>query len=459
MYAARPLNEPSHAEVTAFATRAYDRRLVICGGAGLSRADPTELPLGPELARTVHTMLADALGPDALEDADPDDLLSVADAAERVVGGADLVQTTLRQAADFTTAEPNFGHEALALLVIEGALEAVLTNWDDCVERGGGSFGRLQAIITNADEATVIGPAVLKVHGCATRVGSLMASSSQLADPPTWVLHHLGGRLGDSTVVFVGLGDVPTYVQIRIEQLLSEIGDLHQVWVVAPNLSPTWQELVPDVADRFIEMTADEFLDQLVRAYVRLPLSDLCERARGHREARTYEELDLDVVSGVNALIATLEELEGKSALMWLRQAAYRWPGGERFLRSPQLDMVLLALGLLAARRGLELAGHRLRFQDALVEILVVRGQPAARVVDEAARRLERARTDGEIGMTEKVTFVVHGHEGPLPANQPFRVLPGGGPSDVIDGPRAPNMELVAAHRVVDGDLPEPWAA
>ncbi len=94
--------------------------------------------------------------------ADRDDLLSVADTVEQLPGGPELLQAALAPAADFTTAEPNYGHHALALLLLEGAVECVVTNYDDCVERGCTASGRLQAIVTDADRATVLGAAVLK---------------------------------------------------------------------------------------------------------------------------------------------------------------------------------------------------------------------------------------------------------------------------------------------------------
>jgi hypothetical protein len=158
------LTEPVEPAVATLAARAVEGRLVICGGAGLSHADPSELPLGRQLANLVFDALAARLGGGAMTAADRDELLSVADTVEQEQGGDDLLQTTLAGAADYTTAEPNYGHEMLAILILEGAVECIVTNYDDCIERGCPLCGRLQAIISNADRATVTGAAVLKAQ-------------------------------------------------------------------------------------------------------------------------------------------------------------------------------------------------------------------------------------------------------------------------------------------------------
>ncbi len=195
MHIPRAAGEPVAPAVAALGALAADGSLVLCAGAGLSKADPTSLPLGWELAEIVYDQLADRLGEDALAGADRRDLLAVADTIEALQGGAALLQAALREAANYTGAQPNYGHRALAVLLLEGAVEVISTNYDDCIERAGGPFGRLQIIVTDADSVQVRGPAILKIHGCATRDGSLLASTKQLEDPPTWVFHHFGERL------------------------------------------------------------------------------------------------------------------------------------------------------------------------------------------------------------------------------------------------------------------------
>lgn len=458
MYIPRALNEPVVPAVAALAAMAVNGRLVVCAGAGLSKGSPTGLPLGAELAQIVFDSLAARIGAVAMEDAAPADLLSVADVVEELPGGVDLLQTALSSAADFTTAEPNYGHHALALLILEGAVECIVTNYDDCVERGCAPCGRLQAIITETDRATVIGAAVLKAHGCATRAGSLRASSSQLATPPTWVLHHFGDRLGDSVVVFVGLGDVANYVRIRIQQLLDAIGD-HQVWVAATSLSAAWQELVPGVDARFIEARADDFLDQLLRDYVRIALEELRERSAEHDRQGTYTATGLEICSGTEMLIDALTSRDALSVLLWLRQSAHRWPAGESVLHAPAGRSVLLALAIAASRRAPALDGARIRFAGEPVEVVLVRGGPASVAVEEAVRRIAAALNNGHVRMGDTVTVLCQGHEGPLPEGRLDNVIPMGGHADIIDGQMTPSLRFVSVQRMIEGELPEEWAA
>ena len=68
---------------------------------------------------------------------DSSKLTSVADAAVKI-GGLALIQRTAVSVADFTLALPNFSHEILALLLLEGVGVVITTNWDDCIERAGG---------------------------------------------------------------------------------------------------------------------------------------------------------------------------------------------------------------------------------------------------------------------------------------------------------------------------------
>ena len=459
MYVPRATNVPVEPSVAALASRAVEGKLVICAGAGLSKGAPSGLPLGADLAQIVFDSLVARIGAAAMEHADPGDLLSVADTVEQLPGGAGLLQTALSAAADFTTAPPNYGHHALALLLLEGAVECIVTNYDDCVERGCPPCGRLQAIITDADRATVRGAAVLKAHGCATRAGSLLASSSQLAAPPIWVIHHFGDRLGDSVVVFVGLGDVANYVRIRIQQLLDAIGDIHQVWVAATNLSDAWQELVPGVDARFIQVPADEFLDQLLRDYVRIALEELRERSAEHHRQGTYAAIGIEIHAGSEALIETQTSRDALSVLLWMRKSAHRWPAGQRVLHAAAGRSVLLALAIAASRRAPALDGDRMRLSGDPIEVVILGGHPASVAVEEAARRIASALNEGHVGMGDTVMVLCHGHEGPLPQGRLENVIPLGGPADIIDGQMTPSLRFVSVQKMIEGELPDEWAA
>jgi hypothetical protein len=433
--------------------------LVICVGAGVSKGEPTSLPLGWELGEIVYQSLRGRLGDAALAGAEPTELLSVADTVAALPGGAALLQTTLLEAAAYTDAEPNYGHVALALLLLEGAAEVMVTNYDNCIERGGGPYGRLEAIISDADRAQVQGPAVLKVHGCATRAGTLLASSDQLSEPPTWVFHHFGERLGTASVVFVGLGDIATYVRIRIEQVLDRIGDGARIWVAATSLSEAWTELVPDIENRFIEMSADDFLDALLRDYVNIALGRLRDVAAEHEETGTYAAVGLDPVAGTEGLLDALDARDAMAIVIWLRRAGLRWPLGESVVQSPAARDSLLAVALVAATRAVGFDGRCLTVGDERVELLLARSAVVATVVEAAQRRVEQQRADGAVGVGETVVVLCHGQQGPLPTALPVNVIPGEHSDDIIDGPNVPLLRLVSAHRVLEGELPAEWAA
>jgi hypothetical protein len=455
----RATREPVEPAVATLGAVASQGALVICAGAGVSKGEPAGLPLGRELAQIVHARLRDRLGDSALAGAEPTELLSVANTVAALPGGEALLQTTLLEAANYTGADPNYGHVVLALMLLEGAAEVMVTNYDDCIERGGGPYGRLQAIISDADRLQVQGPAVLKVHGCATRTGTLLASTNQLEEPPTWVFHHFGERLGTAFVVFVGLGDVAAYVRIRIAQLLERMGNAERIWVAATTLSEAWTELVPDIENRFIEMGADDFLDELLRDYVSIAFQRLRDISVQHQNAGTYNATGLNPADGTTALLETLDARDAATIVVWLRRAALQWPLGESVVQSASVRECLLAIALGGCTKPLAFNGQHLTVGGHRVELLLARDEVASTVVEAAQRRLAQERADGGVKVGETVTVVCHGHQGPLPAELPVSVIPGESSDDMIDGPNVPLLRLVSAHRVLDGELPTEWAA
>jgi NAD-dependent SIR2 family protein deacetylase len=68
----------------------------------------------------------------------PTDLTAIADAVATLPSGRDALLSTAARVAEFTSATPSYGHEVLAFLMLEGLLDVLTTNWDDCIERGGG---------------------------------------------------------------------------------------------------------------------------------------------------------------------------------------------------------------------------------------------------------------------------------------------------------------------------------
>ena len=111
------------------AGKAHQQRLAIYAGAGLSREAPTNIPGGLAISRECHQRLEEVLGTDAMDTADPDSLTSVANAAEAIPNGKEVLKDIVPEVADFTQALSNDGHKLLAHLLLEGGVVVITTNW------------------------------------------------------------------------------------------------------------------------------------------------------------------------------------------------------------------------------------------------------------------------------------------------------------------------------------------
>jgi hypothetical protein len=256
-------------EVKRFAERAATGKLGLYIGAGVSKADPTGLPLGNRLFELAlpaarlqfpHVFEGKAV-PTSLEE-----LGSYVGAGDR-----DQLNRLLLRLDHFTTAYPNYGHRALALLLLLGLVTVMSANWDTCIERAALEMGdRIQPTVTEDDRRREQWIQRLhKIHGCAELPSSLLVSVEELAQPPDWVESAVNADLGSETIVFLGLGTVGDYVSTRIEQLLTLNGEiLDDVTVVSlsGNLSADWDRLLPEEKRNVLQASADRFLDDLLRA-------------------------------------------------------------------------------------------------------------------------------------------------------------------------------------------------
>jgi hypothetical protein len=426
----------------ALADVAKNGRLVVYTGAGLSRGHPTDIPAGAEVARRCHERLVNLLGADALDGADPSNLTSVADVVAALDGGLDLLRRTAVGVAEFTTADPNFGHEALALLLLEGLVLTITTNWDDCIERAGGAE-RVLAVISDQDRQQIHAPALLKVHGCATRPDTVLLTSEDLTNPPVWVRDEINARLADSHVVFVGIGDVAGYVRSRIEEAAEAVGAGGAVYVVSPSVGDKWDEnqwaeVLPDLpADRRFGLSADEFLDVLAAACVRLLLREIAEAI----------EEQSDALAAFNRARGAFDVVTPVHALRWLRACAVPRQPGRSVLRQQSFTSALIALGVLGPD-GVELHPlGRAITNDSVYEILVGVGNvTASRCRREAEARLIRYRSEGGDTATSP-TFLVAGAVGRFasPGGLEESVLGDSDPRDLVAGPLAVSPILIRA--------------
>lgn len=425
--------------------------LVLCIGAGVSMADDACLPsgvrLGEMLDERLHGRLDGYVRPD-----DVQNLIAVADAAVVPAGGLEALQVEVLQLARFTTAVPNFGHRAIALLLVEGALTALSWNWDTCIERAAG--GELQQVArTQADMEELGDTRLAKVHGCATMRRTLLITSEQLANPPLWADHAFQERIRGSAVVFIGIGDVADYAQRRLRQLLEDLAPL-DVRVVSPSIgegwdTSMWSELLPQLEqERRVAQTADEFLDALARAWAR----ELLERVG--QDARN---LSAEFQDGVRRVVDALGQLGSVDAIRWCRNATIQPESGESAVRAENTGGVVLAAGVLAAEAAADVTTPRpacCAIGDDVYELLIPRERMfAPDVRREARRRAQQLASDG-LGSEGETTFLVGGTViGQLdgPADTPPDVLAGTpDATNLIDGPSAVQLGFVRASTLLE---------
>ncbi len=338
-YEPKPLSEQVPAAIAALAEVAAQQVLVLCVGAGVSIAAPTDLPSGNDAGRRLYAALRRTGHEDSVRECDESDLLCIADMMERVAGGEDLVQSMLREVADFTNARPNFGHQVLALLVLEGAIELLSLNWDTCVERSPLESERVEVVVSAEDFRNVRGARFHKIHGCAVRGPLLAISTRQIASVPQWVLDELGTRLSGAVIAFVGIGDIPTYIKERIVQLKTRM-EADRIHIVDPQISPAWSDLLPELTNaRKVVERADGFLDALVRGYVRSALRRFLNEIEDPQQMAAFNVVGIDMALGSRRLGAAIDSIDARSFIVFCRRAHHGWDAPNKVRRRQESDM------------------------------------------------------------------------------------------------------------------------
>lgn len=427
----------------ALVERGVSGRLVVYAGAGISLAEPSGLPTGAEVARRMHGRL---LRPyPELASCPDDDLVAVADVVSAKEGGQLAAQSVAAGVAEYLNATPSTGHRVLAHLMLEGLIDVLTTNWDNCIERGSPSE-RVSAVVTADDLQELLPPSVLKVHGCATRPTSLLLNSAQLAGPPGWVIDETRSRLGNSTVVFVGIGDVARYVQERIEDALATVAEPQNIRIVSPGIvdgweTSQWRSLVPDLpAEHRIAQSADHFLHELAAAFVMRSWLSFQE---------TLEESPV-LHQAMESVIAQFGGLAPVAFLSWVRRSALGNRAGVSVVAHPATAEALLALGHRAQNAlTLQDDGCVAVDSEAFEVVIVVDALSGSRVRREIQNRSEQRRAAIGPGVDE-VSYLVAG----VPAWRAVGVLPGdvmgeASLDDVLDGPSAPVPKVLNAAEVI----------
>ncbi|PRZ34819.1 SIR2-like protein [Antricoccus suffuscus] len=416
-------------------------KLVIYAGAGISLSQPTNLPTGAELAARIHMQLKGVFP--VIVPIESRDLVAVADAVATLPGGEEALRQTSAKSADFKTARPGYAHKVLAHLMLEGAIDVITTNWDNCIERGAGE--ELLPVVTNDhDLADVTPPWVLKVHGCASRPDSLLVTSRSLDNPPTWVREQTHARLGRAVVVFIGIGDVAGYVKRRIEEAIHEVGSVGNIRIVAPDIEANWEDsqwktVVPNLhGDHKIPANADLFMEQLAAAYITGRLADHSVTLSSAEVLATYLE----------AAKKGLLESDSLTVLQWARSVDINPQVGEPVLKSSELGKVLIALGHLAGDSARLNHNHIFETAQGPVEVLIsTQTESPRRLIDAAKNRLHDHASRGE----PHPLFVVAGGVGPIPKpdSLPDSIVGEASDLDIVDGPLALVPDVRHADEVI----------
>lgn len=441
-YSPASVDTPVEPVINAIFDAARRGRLIACAGAGLSRAMPTNLPGGAELGRRLDQRLQ-ALVSGYVSPANPEDLRAVADAGSALEGGRITIRSEALSLDDFGVAEPNYGHHALAELLLEGGVALLLLwNWDDCIERVDIAPERLQVARSNADLDDLDQPSIAKIHGCATRRSTLLITTEDLAKPPYWTDSAFRERLRSKTAVFIGVGDIADYAQRRLEQLRDELaedarrsGHPPDIWVVSPTIRAEWEgsqwaELFPDLPEeRRIESSADEFLDQFARRWVREGFDEL--------ERSADAAVRPEVAACLRAVRTELGSIGAAGVLRWCRHAALGQRVGGSVMLSDGVKQLLMAFAVLASEEAADNLVVRspsaLEIGDRRIEALVAyEPKPADTVRYRARRRAEELANQGTIG--ERATFLVSGVVwGPLDDDPDHELDTTIGPTDPAD--------------------------
>jgi hypothetical protein len=241
-------------------------------------------------------------------------------------------------------------------------------------------------------------------------------TTDELDTPPSWVDHVVGGALGATALVFVGLGTVGGYVRRRVAQVLEALGENAAVWLADPYPSATWTELLERARGHVLEIDANSFFDDLLRACVTHSLARLSDAARqmdGENESAT-------TAASAERLVDALNERRALEVVNWLRTGASGVADGTPVLSSRDCRNALLAAAMIAKRVGFQTRGEHERLVlmagETAIELALWPEASADMLVErEIARAIQRHSRHCYEGFAPTITHICVGHRGPLP--------------------------------------------
>lgn len=460
-YSPVPLSRVPDSRFTELVQAAKQRRLVLYLGAGISMGSPSCGPAGPAVADALRPFVARMLDVDHASLAG----LALEDLAQRVADDAgdrlDELRERASKAFDFRGMEPNFGHEAVALLLRERLAEAITVNWDCGIERAG---VRADVLIEGvADTAQSIQLAqrlpLYKVHGCVTRPPTLAITHEEVDRPQSWAIGRTQGALAGGIVVFVGLATIGLYVREPIPELVEAwAAKASSFAIVDPCLPEAWKDVLGEetAAENHLPRTGDAFFDELLRAIVRDTI-DATEMTT--RQLAASENWAHMMVAGFQVLRNALETAPADGVLRWWTDGVL--DTGKPFITEPRGQKCLMTAAQLTGVDGgaVEVAGLRGRQTVATSErYLEIACRPQERVgrIEMMVRdRIERRRAEGVYPTGKPVTVIVVDSIGEFPDPQaPPDIAAGDDDAmDVAGGANTVPIHFVSADDGVRGRL------
>lgn len=212
-----------------------ESRIVMVIGAGCSKERPTSLPLASECAEEGYRKLVEDEVIQEIEGLDKKDLSAVADAAYEATGSNDaLVQRLSPQ--QFQNARPNYGHKLVVALMLEGAIQDVVTlNYDlalsNAVSQVAGSTKKISHIHGPEQHDRLTTSNIIYLHRSAlSPYSDWILTTKQLEDDwkDNWQEVIVNRIAPTPIIVFAGLGApaaVLTKTIQRIQTILANHGN------------------------------------------------------------------------------------------------------------------------------------------------------------------------------------------------------------------------------------------
>jgi len=460
VYCPKLLSAPASIDANALANQATNGRLFMAVGAGVSIPAPTNAPNAGELATSTKAALMEAGLGSILASVPDTDLLKLADAVETEGPTAvSLLHSTILRQFEFKTATPNYAHEVIALLLAEEAIVAVTVNWDLCIEKAAADcFTDLVACRTDEEITGAGSSAVLvKAHGSADIESSLRVSSNDIQAIPWWASHYVVGHLATHSVVFVGVGSIPSYIQQTMEYLLARIPSrLTSLKVVTPSVSGEWTNLLgDDVKHCHIPSSAEPFLDDLLRALTKQRLQWLQAKMAGI----TVE--GIEAAEAAQGLKKILDEIPAHLLWRWVRRGAFPRSCGRVVLDDVFFSQCLYVLALINSQWSIEkitLVGQTVTVQCAefIVEIArATNGMDSGAMLIQKEAELIASRGRNELPVALPIIVLASGTVGPLVKSSPNSIVDHADQTNLIEGPgvldcRWVSLDLCATIQNID---------